>query len=364
MINIYFLIASLNKCGPNNVVKGIKDNLPISFTPSLVVLKQTSFDEQIDDNELIKRCDVRFVKSSNLLEAIKLLKEIKNSDSSAVFHTNCFRGDISLGIVKYFYPEINVVQTFHNYPLKDYRLAYGNFLGKFMAVLTYHFGRRANVSVACSKSVGLHLSGKRINPTVIENGVDVSKFSIKKNDKVDELRSSLGIDSNEIVFGYVGALISRKKVDLTLDSFIDSEVNGKFLVVGSGDQEDSLKEKYNRNSKVIFLGDVENPSVYYNLLDYYISSSVAEGLPNAVMESLASGTPVILSDIPPHKELSELDGVTIFKEKKDLIAAIRFSSNDGKNSLIRSSISLGFAKSKFTSESMSLSYQIKYMNLF
>ena len=37
--------------------------------------------------------------------------------------------------------------------------------------------------------------------------------------------------------------------------------------------------------------------------NFFISASFHEGMPNAVLESLAVGTPVILSDIPPHEEI-------------------------------------------------------------
>jgi glycosyltransferase involved in cell wall biosynthesis len=35
----------------------------------------------------------------------------------------------------------------------------------------------------------------------------------------------------------------------------------------------------------------------------YASCSEVEGLPNAVLESIGYGTPAVLSDIPPHREL-------------------------------------------------------------
>ena len=52
---------------------------------------------------------------------------------------------------------------------------------------------------------------------------------------------------------------------------------------------------------------------YLTAADFYITSSTSEGLPNGVMEALASGLPVVMSDIPQHEEIAELgDAVELF----------------------------------------------------
>ena len=42
---------------------------------------------------------------------------------------------------------------------------------------------------------------------------------------------------------------------------------------------------------------------FLQLSDFFVSSSESEGLPNGVIEALATSLPVVLSDIPQHKEI-------------------------------------------------------------
>ena len=47
--------------------------------------------------------------------------------------------------------------------------------------------------------------------------------------------------------------------------------------------------------------------MYLGASDYFISASLAEGLPNTVLEAMACGLPCVLSNIPPHEEIKEIN---------------------------------------------------------
>ena len=66
--------------------------------------------------------------------------------------------------------------------------------------------------------------------------------------------------------------------------------------------EERLRKQY-ESENIIFKGSVKNVYDYLDQSDYYVSASLSEGLPNSVLEAISMELPVLLSDIPAHKEI-------------------------------------------------------------
>jgi len=81
-----------------------------------------------------------------------------------------------------------------------------------------------------------------------------------------------------------------------------------FVICGDGPQRpelETLVRKFGLSSNVHFTGYLV-PTMVWALMKkatVFISLSAYEGCPNAVMEAMASGCPLILSDIPAHREI-------------------------------------------------------------
>jgi glycosyltransferase involved in cell wall biosynthesis len=102
----------------------------------------------------------------------------------------------------------------------------------------------------------------------------------------------------------VGRLNYQKGFDLLFRALKKSlgMVSGLHLtIVGEGPEKNSLKrlaEGLGIMDSVSFAGHQDNPFPFMAHADLFISSSRWEGLPNAVLESLACGTPVLAFDCP------------------------------------------------------------------
>ena len=129
------------------------------------------------------------------------------------------------------------------------------------------------------------------------------------------LRQELGFDAAAPVIGIAGNLRHVKGHDVLLRAFhrVLAEFPKAKLVVAGANQEpddrlERLWEDLALQYSVYFLGSRTDIDTIYRGIDYYVHSSRAEGFPNAVMEAMSHGLPVVATAVGGVPELIE-DGV-------------------------------------------------------
>ncbi len=98
-----------------------------------------------------------------------------------------------------------------------------------------------------------------------------------------------------------------------------------FVIAGKGKLESTLKaetEQLSVEDSVHFIGFTEQIDPYVKGADIFILPSLFEGMPNAVMEAMALGKPVIATDVNGARELIEdgISGIIIPPKDPDVIA--------------------------------------------
>ena len=154
--------------------------------------------------------------------------------------------------------------------------------------------------------------GTRNEMEIIPCGMDLAKLQSKldSNERV-ALRKEFGFSPDDVVFVSVCRLSKEKNVSESIDHFVslNSDRTGlKLLIVGDGAERQNLEQKADASGfsdSIRFAGNVPMDIVwkYFKVGDIFISSSVSEIQGLTYIEALACGIPVILSDIPVHKEL-------------------------------------------------------------
>lgn len=120
--------------------------------------------------------------------------------------------------------------------------------------------------------------------------------------KPSDLRATLNIPPDRSVILIVGRL-SREKDHLTLLRAVDrirSKRNPHLLIVGEGPERPSIEQEIQRlglTSHVTLTGHQPSAEPYYGIADLAVLSSLSEGSPNALLEALAAGVPVVATNV-------------------------------------------------------------------
>jgi glycosyltransferase involved in cell wall biosynthesis len=142
----------------------------------------------------------------------------------------------------------------------------------------------------------------------LPNAINLEEFK-HTNFDISAKKGSLGIPIDSQVIGTVGRLADQKGYCYLIDAvplILADNPNVQFLIVGDGPLLEDLKqqaEQLNVSSSVKFTGSRPDIDELYACMDIFVSSSLFEGLPSVIMESMASNVPVLATSIPGTNEL-------------------------------------------------------------
>ena len=133
----------------------------------------------------------------------------------------------------------------------------------------------------------------------IQTGVDTERFTPGRN---DELRQRWGLDADAVVFGFAGGLRGEKNLQLLLTAFREAMLHDHAHLVLAGDGPDrteleQLTAQLGLASRVSFHGHASDIAEVMRAFDVFVMSSRTEQTPNALLEAMASGLPVIATDV-------------------------------------------------------------------
>jgi glycosyltransferase involved in cell wall biosynthesis len=149
--------------------------------------------------------------------------------------------------------------------------------------------------------------------TVIPNGIVASQYPAGL--PREEARMDLGIEPEAFAWLAVGNLLPAKDYPTLLDAAEQCAAASprfRLFIAGGGETlEERRAEVVDRGlqGQVHFLGPRTDVPGLLKACDAYVLSSAWEGMPNTVMEAMASSVPVVATDVGGVRELVE-DGVS------------------------------------------------------
>jgi len=175
--------------------------------------------------------------------------------------------------------------------------------GKLMPYLIRFFYSWADVVVANSYEVATDLFKVGLSPEkikIIYNPVVTPELSVKAEEPLNHLWFRPG--EPPVILG-VGRLTKQKDFSALIQAFalVRKKCPARLMILGEGEERpklEALVRELGLEEDVALPGLVDNPYKFMKRAAVFVLSSRWEGLPNALIEALALGTPVVATDCP------------------------------------------------------------------
>ena len=381
MIKIVRIIARLNIGGPAiNAVLLTEGLDKDKFTTRLVTGKVDLHEG--DMSYLAKEKNIDFVLIDELGRNLNIVRDLKafwkiykiiKNERPDIVHTHTAKAG-ALGRLAAFLAGVPIkVHTFHGHVFDGY---FNSISTRVFIVIEKVLGMLTTKVITVSNSVANDVSMRyNIVPkekvAVILLGFDLDRFFTADSRK-GHLKQESNLSSDYLLVGMVGRLVPIKNHRMFIDAIKVLITNGmkvKALIVGDGQLRRELEnyaEQIEIKNNVLFLGwrkDLEN---IYPDLDVVCLTSLNEGTPVSLIEAMASGKPVVATDVGGVRDVVNEGKSGFLVPSGDVNRFADSLSELLKNDSMRSTMGVYARKSvmvKFTKERLVKDTEDLYENL-
>lgn len=317
---IIHIIFDLGRGGAETMLVAVVKELPEYENIIITLFSSNHFKNELECDELydldLKLRDLLFFP-----RVVMRLRRIFNKIKPDLIHTHLYWPTV---LTRMAAPKsIPVVTTIHSFvsQMADYKKWYLKLFDR----LTYKL--RPTVIIAVSKGAldeyFSFLKLKRHRSYCLYNFVDTKRFKQKENS--DNSNGKVRIVT-------VGALRYSKNYMYLLESLQFVKQENTFLdIYGGGPLENEIRDFIiqNKLSSVTLKGQMEKVESLLMQYDIFVMASKYEGLSLSVLEAMATGIPLLLSDIPSFREQCE-DTAVYFKlnDPQDFSQKLKWMQNN------------------------------------
>jgi glycosyltransferase involved in cell wall biosynthesis len=169
---------------------------------------------------------------------------------------------------------------------------------------------------------------KRRNPArsadihYIPNGIDrrlVDSAEGRRN-----VLTRFGLTPSSYVLG-VGRLVPEKSFHTVIEAMEGLDPSLRLVIAGADDHDSEYSRSLLKRAsdRIVFVGQMRSNALaeLYRSAAAFVLASTHEGLPLAALEAISHSAPVVLSDIPPNRDLGLPDHNYVTPEDADALRA-------------------------------------------
>jgi len=310
ILSVLFLIDQINPGGSEKQLIWLAENLPRNkYKPIIAVLNHTQYQDKLK----IKTPIIVFSSKTppgirGIIRLLKIKRFISQKNIRIVqtyFPTACILGTLAARLNR---NRPFIISTRRNL----YHWVNESHIEYWLFRITAPW---ADIILANSWSVAKiinqfeHINENKIK--VIQNGIECDKYLAVTNEVA---KSELGITDNYPIIGMIGNWRHIKGASIFINSceLIKSKYPGaKFILVGSGTQENELKRLANTlgiRDNVIFIEGRTDVERLIPAFDVAVQPSLSESFSNVLIEYMAAGRPIVATRVGDAEYIME-DGV-------------------------------------------------------
>lgn len=139
-------------------------------------------------------------------------------------------------------------------------------------------------------------------------GINLEKFIPTTPEAKQKIRTTLDIPQDALVLIYVAEFSERKNQSFLIHAMAELSDDVHLILLGDGKEFDSCQAIAHQRGiceRVHFMGHQTDTLPYLQSADVAVSSSRYEGLPFNLMEAMAVGLPLVVSDVKGNQDLVE-----------------------------------------------------------
>jgi glycosyltransferase involved in cell wall biosynthesis len=316
MPRLLYVLNIFRTAAVPNVLLDISTHIRKKYEMSILSL------ERINNNDgLVQKCrrlglalDCLNAHRLNVHRTATRLKGYLSGHRPDLIHSHLGRADILCALCKGL--DTKLITTFHNI-----RSSY-SLLSQWGYRLT---DRIPDLRISVSETVQRSwydewvLSGRH---RVVYNAVDAQRLQCPTDRK--DLRAHYGIDNDDFLLLNIGRLTKQKGQHVLVEAMkilVQQNRRIKLIICGWGKLEKQLQKNikaYNLQRNVKLAGYVQDIAGLFKAADVFVATPLFEGHSVAVLEAMASKTPIVCTDEESLIELLDPEGNALIVKKNSI----------------------------------------------